>query len=1324
MATVTWNVNKDARIGVSGSYEAGEGKGDFAAFGYYSSYKFRALLGFSSSFSGMVSITSAVLHVTTGGTGGNVESGSNAACYVYRITTSWSEGTATSLSSTNGGGVTWANQPSVTSTNRVSWDITNSNNTADSVDITGIVRDAFAANSFLGVELRSQDETDASYTHEIKTRENGSTVDAYIVVTYSTNTSPTAPTVLNPTADVCIQNLTPTFTATFNDPDAGEIMASYQITVYEDDGTTLKWDSGSITGSTINKVYNGPALTGNTFYKWTVRAKDDGGLWGPYQPTLSRFKVNSPPNAPYLSLVQTPTSDITTLTPTFSITHNDPDASDSLMSAYRLVVWDSAWTIIWDTGYTSVTPTATKQVVYAGSALSWNTSYYWSAYTYDSNGASYQNWGSTPAFTTHKTGVPISLDPTGGATCPLDSGGLPKPTFTGVRASTSDLLTTVAIKLFASSDLTTPVWNPGQVATNGGSTGFSIIYTGSTALSYGTSYQWQAQVVSSIGGASDWSTLQTFVTPASGSITMTAPVTPVTSTTPTFTFGRTANFNAWNLIVYASDGTTVMWDSGTQTMTSGTTKSITYATGGTINQATLTFGLQYKWKVRVSADSGSTWGAGFSGLVAFSMDAAGPPTLNRPTTSAWLGAPIAVEPFDSITSWTNGANLTATAEGTIYVSGSGSVKFTGTFSGTQVAYKTLGTAIDLSNYGLLTPIKIRSYISSLTSVTSIRVRFASTGGPATNYAEYIITPSGTGSWEQKTVTKGTPTSTAGTINWADIKYIGIVGIYAASVGPTIYIDELLLDAIAPAFEGTTYNSEVISTYRIRVYASDQATLIWDSGDTAGSSTTFSKLYAGSALSPGSTYYWQASYVKSSGAPGTYSSLYPFTLNSAPIVPAALSPVSGTVIADSLIPVFASTFNDNEKASRADFPVRYEVEVARNSDSVLVYSLLKDSGLSAGTNSTYDGEAGVLKRTGAANPMVYETEYTYRVRYTDSMGAVGSWSAYTIFKPSHSPTLVIGSPADASTITSPAVNVTWAHSSAGSKAQNSYRLYVYNADTSSVVYDSGRVYTSASSYAYPAGSLVNNVHYQFRVMTWDTDGLASAWDSNAVTSSWAGPVAITNFTANADELYSAVILEWEQSNLATNIFRKYTVYRKRSDDSDWLLLTEIPSISIKTYIDYMTSYMVAYDYKITQWKIVTGDADLESGNSDIGTETLEGDVWYVIGADRNPAHIFELPVIGAPFAEPVQQEIFEPLGTSRKVIIRGKVMGAEGSMQCKWPSDQRIIAVAQINYIKSNQGPHILKSPFGDLWQVEFSGPSKDYEMGGHFNVALTWTEVA
>jgi hypothetical protein len=1324
MATVTWNVNKDARIATSGGTSLGAGASDFNPVGYYYSngwYTYRTLLGFSYSFAGMVSITSAILWMKSS-TQNYVAFGTSPSLRAARLSSSWSEGTSVSMSGSNA--VEWSNQPGITGSVSAASAMTETELTWDTIDITTIIQEAFAANSFYGLRIYANSETDATDVWEMCSREYSTSSDPYIVVTYTTNTAPTAPTNLSPTGSAVLNTLTPTFTATFNDPDAGEVMANYQINVYEDNGTTLKWDSGTIAGSSISKVYNGPALTGNTYYQWTVRAQDDGGLWGPYQPTLSRFKVNSVPNAPTLSMVESPTTDIKTLTPTFSITHSDPDASDSLMSAYRLYVWNSAWGGLWDTGYVAVTPTATKQVTYAGPALSWNSTYYWSAYTYDSNGATYGNWGSYPSFTTHKTGTAIGLDPTANEVVSLDGSGNPMPTFVGSRASTADLLTNAYIKVFAAADLVNPVWTSSS-ATGVTSTGFSRAY-GGTTLSYGTSYAWQVQVTSSIGGVSDWSALQYFTTPAAGSISMTAPVSPVTDTTPDFTFGRATNFNAWNIVVYDSTGTSVMWDSGTQTMTAGTTKTATYAVGGTVNLATLAWNTTYKWKVRVSADSGSTWGSGFTGLVAFTMDSAGVPTLNYPQSDSWLGAPEVVDAYDNTTSVTNGTSA-ATSIDTAAAdkqTGRGSLKIALTTLSAGTTSETYRTVTkNLLKYGAQTPFKIWVRASTLTNLSNIRVRFtfATTG----DYAEYAITPAST-SWEQKTVTKGSPTATAGTVNWANITRIGIrvtsvTGAYTGNVN----VDDLKVDATAPSFDGTTYNSEVISTYRIRVYPTSDGSgaATWDSGDIAGSGTTFSKLYTGTTLSKGTTYYWQARYIKSTGPTGNYSALYPFVLNSDPSIPAAMVPQSGEVVENNLTPTFYSTFSDNEKATRGDTPSAYEVEVSRNSDSVLVYTLFKDSGLSAGTNSVTDGDAGILKVTGAANPIAYETEYKYRVRYYDSMGAVGQWSSYLVFKPSQSPTTTIGVPAHSGTITSPAVNVTWSMSSPGSKSQNSFQLKVVRVDTASTVFDTGRSYSSVQTYALPGGYLVNSKQYDFMVMTWDTDGLASTWDTNTVTTNWTAPDPIVDFTAADNVEVSAVVCEWTVSNTAGAYFRKYTIYRKESTEYNWSLLVEIPNQSTVQYYDYLTANNVSYDYKITQWSIVTGDADLESGDSDWSTVTLDTDSWFVVGADKNISHIFELPVSAAPFVEPVQQEVFEPLGTSRKVIVRGKTLGAEGSMQCKWRDSERESAKDQIDYIKSNAGPHILKSPFGDIWLVEFSGPSKDYLGGGNMTATLVWTEV-
>lgn len=1308
MATVTWNVSKDSRIAYRNSdgWKAGSGTSDQVPFGLYSGYIYRGLFGFSYSFSGMVTITSAVLHVKTDGTGGLVESGANASAYIYRLNATWSEGSSSGLSASNA--VIWPGP--ATTGSAIAFNITNSNDVWDSVDITAIVQAAFAAGTFHGIQFRSQDEGDASYTHEIVSSEQSTANDAYIVVTYTTNTAPNAPTSPYPTADAVLTGLTPTFTANFSDPDAGDLMANAQVLVYEDNGTTLKWDSGSFaaTGSGFSKVYTGPALTGNTFYKWMGRTADDDGAWGAYT-ALQRFKVNSTPNAPSISLTESPTTDVKTLTPTFNVTHSDPDASDSQMTGYRIILETSGGSAVWDSGDVTTAATVSKAVTYASTALSWQTGYRWRARTKDSN----DSWGAysgNATFTTHTAGVPIGLDPTGGEIASSIT-----PTLVGSRATTADSLTTAQVAVYAS-DGTTLVWGPSAAACS--STGFSIVYAG-TALSPATTYKWQARVTSSVGGTSAWSSLQTFVTPDTNTPSATAPVgtgvTPITNLQ--FTFTRGTNFNRHELYVYQSDGTTLVTSDTPVAYTATGSKTFTYS-------GTLAWSTTYKWKVRVSSDGGTVWSP-FTGLVSFTTDTAGIPTLGVPADASWLGAPQVIDEFDDITSVTNGTSASASLEtgAGLFQTGIGSMKVALTTlaaSGTSFTYRTVTK--NLSNYGGTTPVSIWSRASSLTNISTMRLRFRF--ATDSDYADFNIIPSGANAWEEKALVLGTPTATGGTVNWANITRIGVVIVATGggSVTSNVYLDDLKIGSVNPSFTGTTYNSEVISTYRIRVYAADQTTLVWDSGELAGSGTTFSKLYAGSTLTKGNTYYWQARYIKSTGPTGAYSALRSFVINSDPSLPTGLSPVSGGIVADSIVPHFIATFNDSEKNALGDTPTYMEVEVLRNSDSVLAYTLITKTGLIGSNNEIYDGLAGTVKVTGAAAPIAYETEYKYRVRYYDSKGARGSWSSYTTFKPTQSPTSTISSPAHSSTVTSPSFNVSWSMSSPGGKGQNSYKVRLLRVEDLVTLIDTGRVYSSSTSYVIPSGHLTNAKDYDIEVTLWDTDGLSSA-DTNRITANWTAPDPITDFTVTDDVSLSATVLRWTASNLASNVFRKYVIYRKKQTDVDFAPLVELTNQAQILYKDYAVANTVAYEYKITQHQIVPGDVDLESGDSDIGVSTLDTDSWFVVGADRYENHIFEVPVSAAPFQEPVQQEVFEPLGTSRKVIIRGKALGAEGSLQCRWRDEERELARGYVDYLRFNAGPHILKSPFGDIWNVEFSGPSKDYMGGGHVNVTLVWTEV-
>lgn len=1157
MPSTTIYANKDAIIAET---NLGAGADQHLPIGYNSWLPgdSRAYVGYSYSFTGWTAITSAVAYFKTSDGNNHIGSGnwSDPDVYVDLVTSSWSEGTAGETWRTDNA-IRWnAGLPSVSSTNRVTWDVGGASNPAIntwySVDVTAMMQQALASGAFYGFRLMSVVEGSGGDRVEFVSREGGAA--PYIVITYSTNSAPNAPTSLSPTGSALQNTLTPTFSGTFSDPDSGDTMTGVQIQVVDDANTVTYWDSGTLaaSGTTFSKAYAGYALAGNAYYLWRARTKDAAGAWGPYS-AWQRFKANSAPYSPSVSLDGS-ASDQLTLTPNFYITHNDPDASDTnLLGYHAIVVRSSDGATMWDTGDVAEASTRTKTLAYAGTALAWQTQYYVIARTKDSNGA----WGpysSALYFTTHTTATPTSLDPSAS-----EVAGSLTPTFTGSRGSSNDSLASAQIQVYAS-DGTTLIWDSGTFTSGVTTTGFSKAY-GGTALSNATTYKWRARVTGAIGGTSAWTALQTFISPDTNAPSATAPVgSGITSLTPSFQFSRAASFNRHQLYVYASDGTTLIWSDTPASYTAATSKSVTYA--GTA----LAYGTTYKWKVRVSSDGGTTWSP-YAGLITFTTDAAGIPTLTAPSDGSW----------------------------------------------------------------------------------------------------------------QTTTT--------------------------------------------PTFTGTTYNAETISTYRVYVYAADQTTLIWDSGDLAGSGTSFSKVYAGStALTKGSQYWWTAKYTKTGGVPGGLAPKRSFHINADPSAPTDLIPSAGTVVADDTSPDFYATFVDADIANWGDTPSTMTVEVYRVSDSVLMHTLTKNTGLVAGQNS--------VTRTTEGTALSYEVEYMYRARYVDSKSASGAWSQYVTFKPSQSPSVSITAPGV--TLASPSFNVTWTFSSPGGKTQQKYRVVVIRVADAVTLQDTGEVVSSATSWTMPSGYLVNGEDYDIYVYLWDTDGLL-AHDSVttsqmyavvSATASWTPPPAPASFAATADPESSTVKLSWEASTLSDTEFSFYSVYRREVGDEAFAPYDAMADKTTTEYTDRYAANQVVYDYKVTQFQKVPGDVDLESAEDSVASAVIDLDGWFVIGADGSAEHSVELPVVGESHQRPIQQEVFEPLGARRKKTARGNTLGYEGTMDCVWGSDEREDAKRFLTYIAETAGPHILKSPFGDVWNVEFSAPQYKYAPAGGVAVTIAWIEVA
>lgn len=922
MATKNFNITKQymADTGAFGGGAANPGDqhlpiGKWAS-GTGLTWVTRAVLYAPISFSGMSAINSARLYMIVHTAAGFHAKGTGTNSIAKRRKTSdWSEtsyGASSSVDETWGGDGRNAVISGITDAGDVvsSLNSEHAEGTLISIDITETVKDWFNGSPNYGIMIFAASEGSANDSYEFYSR-HASGKNPYMQIDYDTNTAPNAPTSLNPSGSETVNTGTSiVVSGTRSDPDSGDYITGVDLRMYEDDGTTyLDGDTyyPSGTPTTFSRTMTVPH--GNEHYKWKARTRDQENVWGPWS-SLQHFKANTVPNAPTTSLSESPTTSVKTLTPTFNITRSDADSAyGDDMQSYQIDLETSGGTNVWDSTQLSVTAgTTTVNKLYNGPALSWGTSYRWRARTEDENDA----WGaysSYDTFTTFAAGAPITLSPTGNTVTSTLT-----PTLSGARATTDYTISSYQIELYESNG-TTLKWSSGTLATGitNGAT-FAKVYNGA-ALSFGTNYKWRVRVTGNIGGTSAWTSLQSFTTRAADEVEQTAPVgSPITSLTPNFTGTWTTTLNARQIIMYEADGVTQKWDSGEDTQTASTSFSTTY------DGSAMLWNTTYQWKARVRRSADNVWQP-YSGLVAFTTDSAGQPTLTAPINNSW----------------------------------------------------------------------------------------------------------------QTTLT--------------------------------------------PTFTGTTFGGEVITTFRILLYEADGVTLTWDSGNLAGSGTSFSKVYNGPALVEGRSYQWQARYVKSTGPTGNYSALQQFHVNAAPQSPGNLSPGTGGIVLGTLLPTFTASYEDVDETLWGDVPNQMEIEVRNNATDALIATQTKTTSLTAGTNSmVWDGTPA----------LAYETTYKWRVRYRDSKSVNGAWSSYNTFKPSQPSSVTITGPTGS--ITSPQVPVTWNFTASGGKAQGSYRVEVTRNSDEIVVYDSGVVVSSSNSHIIPAGYLQNNTAYTFAVTTVDTDGI--------------------------------------------------------------------------------------------------------------------------------------------------------------------------------------------------------------------------------------------
>lgn len=420
MATKTWVSNKSARVArrTSDNWDAGSGASDFLPVGLYSGYKYRTLIDFPEDWSGVVKITSAKLRLRTS-TQFYVGFGSDPDIYVDRIDTSWSEGTSVSLSSSNA--VVYPG-PGVSTAERVSKDVSTSEQTWIEIDITDLI-EAIAPTSvkkrdgtpggdatFHGVRLIAVDEGTATDVTEFYSDDTSSQPE--IVITYSTNTLPGAPTLNSPVGGAIVADTTPSLVFTHSDAQ-GDACSGWDLQVSTDPtfASVTHWDqpqqTTGISGNTVTVTYAGTALARGTTYYWRARTYDPTG-WGstPKDPgtwsSAGSFAVNRLPTATKVSPAASGLAHIhnlatdasewtaagTNAQPRFTWSYSDADGD--AQASYRVRIYSASvgGTLLHDSGTLAGTATTYDAAYGVKNGDQASSEYWWTIEVTDARGES------------------------------------------------------------------------------------------------------------------------------------------------------------------------------------------------------------------------------------------------------------------------------------------------------------------------------------------------------------------------------------------------------------------------------------------------------------------------------------------------------------------------------------------------------------------------------------------------------------------------------------------------------------------------------------------------------------------------------------------------------------------------------------------------------------------------------------------------------------------------------------------------------------------------------------------------------------------------
>jgi hypothetical protein len=381
--------------------------------------------------------------------------------------------------------------------------------------------------------------------------------------------------------------------------------------------------------------------------------------------------------------------------------------------------------------------------------------------------------------------------------------------------------------------------------------------------------------------------------------------------------------------------------------------------------------------------------------------------------------------------------------------------------------------------------------------------------------------------------------------------------------------------------------------KVRIIDTDTDVVVRESGYTSigGSGTapggTLSKTFGSfTPLDLGGHYAYQLR-AMAGVAESNWSDERAFHINAAPTIPVVLAPINGSVSSSRPELVVQSTDADSD-----DLPGAGHVVSARIKNSGGTVLFTRTMTYDAPTASfRYQTTSTDLASTGNYKFDFYAYDGSVYSSGSASLGA-GSLSTEIAFEYSTGPVITHTSPALDAEVNTDTPWYNWTVT-----GQVRKRIRVFDAtSTDSMVYDSGEITNTDTSFRQPAGYLEDGAEYYRIIDVWNVSNQQGTSIPAYFTVSYDAATALNNFTASAhrarhDVTATAVLLSWDQTEYTAGQFDRYVIARRAVEGTDFAVdddvqgenqrIGEITSPSQTTFVDYLPASGVSYVYGVKQ-----------------------------------------------------------------------------------------------------------------------------------------------